>query len=231
MRHTIRWYFEDWTKVMFRPIYFFTFMEKGPWSERSVTFLLISSWILAFGISVVGFLAYVVPMFSVLIKGISGVKFLLALPVFLLLHLTFFAMIFVIGGSVLIAAAFLGFYVISLLLNYIAGRLGGEGSLGEIVKAAYYSGAVFLPMLLIPVIALSSKYGLIPRQSFAVGINLVLCASIFYWWGLWSIALKKVYGISRQKAVWGTFMVIILMLLLQVAAGLKVIPLLERWFS
>ncbi len=223
------WYCDTLIKVLFRPIYFFTHMEKGPLKDKPVTFLLLSCWIFSLLMSVFVFMATIYPMVSVLILNISGAKMFIIIPLFAFFCLIFFVMISMIAGPVMIGIVFSVFMLFSLLLHYISGKFGGEGDLKNMIKASFYSGAVLIPFSLMPVIAAATRYKALSHQNLEAGLNLLFVLTIVYLWGLWSIAIRKIYGLSKQKALSASFIAIFLVLLLQMVAGSKIIAIIERW--
>lgn len=223
------WYKDDVIKILFRPIFFFTHMEKGPLKDKPVTFLLLSCWIFSLLMSAFVFMATIYPMVSVLIEGISGPKLAVVLPLFAFFCLIFFIMIFIMAGPVIIGIVFSVFLLIALFLHYLAGKFGGTGELKNMIKAAFYSGAVLIPFSLMPLIASATRYNALSQQNLRVGLNLLFVVVIFYLWGLWSIAMRKIYGLSRQKALSATFIAVFLVLLLQMVVGTKIIAIIERW--
>ncbi|MFA5104612.1 MAG: hypothetical protein WC527_05510 [Candidatus Margulisiibacteriota bacterium] len=223
------WYKDDLIKILFRPIFFFTRMEQGPLKDKPVTFLLISCCIFSFLMSVFVFTATILPMVSVLIVGISGAKLAIIIPLFSFFCFIFFVMIYMIAGSVIMGLVFSFFYLISLLLNYAAGKFGETGDLQSMIKASFYSGAVLIPFSLVPVIAMATRYKALSQQNLEVGLNLLFVVLIFYLWGLWSIAMRKIYGLSKSKALLASFTAVFLVLLLQMTAGSKIIAIIERW--
>jgi len=226
---SLGWYRDDLIKILFRPIFFFTHMEKGPLKDKPVTFLLLSCWIFSFLMSAFVFMATIYPMVSVLIEGISGPKLAVVIPLFAFFCFIFFIMILIMAGPVIIGLIFSFFSLLSLFLNYIAGKFGGTGDLKTMIKASFYSGAVLIPLSLMPLIAAATRYNLLSQQDLRVGLNLLFVAVIFYLWGLWSIAIRKIYGLSKQKALSASFIAVFLVLLLQMVAGSKIIAIIERW--
>jgi hypothetical protein len=151
--------------------------------------------------------------------------------VFIVLLVIFFVMIFLIVLSAVTIALMMLSVLAAWALGYISSRMGGSGTVIEMIRATYYSTAAALSMAVLPVLACITKAKLLSYPDFVTGINIVLAVMIFYFWGLWSIALRKVYKISRIKAVMATLIVIILMILLQMFVSVKLIPKLEGWIS
>jgi len=225
----MKWYRDCLATILFRPIYFYTHMEKGPLKDKPVTFLLISCWLFSMLMSAFVFMALILPMVSVLIQGITGPKLAVVIPVFVFFCLIFFLMILMIAAPIVIGAVFAAFLLFSFILHYIAGRFGGAGDVRTMIKAVYYSGAVLIPYSLMPVIAAATRYKALTQQNFVPGMNLLAVMTIVYLWGLWSIALRKIYGLSKQKALSASFIAVFLVLLLQMTAGQRIIAVLERW--
>ncbi len=226
---TFDWYKDTLTKVLFRPIYFFTTMEKGPLKDKPVTFLLLNCWVFSLLISAFLFMAAIYPMVSVVLTGINGPKLAIIIPLFAFFCFMFFAMVLIIAGPMIIAALFSLSLLLSLLLHYIAGKFGGVGKLSDMIRASFYCGAVIIPFSLMPVIAAAARYGLISRQNLNIGAGLLFTITIIYLWGLWSIAIRKIYGISRKKALSASFITAFLVILLQMALGPKIMTIIERW--
>lgn len=225
----VGWYKENLVKVLFRPIFFFSRMEKGPLKDKPVTFLLLSCCIFSFLMSAFVFMATIYPMVSVLIAGISGPKLAVILPLFAFFCSIFFIMIFIIACPLITGLIFVFFLIFALLLNYISCRIGGAGDLKEMLKASFYSGAVLVPFSLTPIIAAATRYNVLSHQNLQIGLNLLFLVVIVYLWGLWSIAIRKIYGLSKQKALSASFIAVFLVLLLQMVAGSKIIAIIERW--
>lgn len=231
MKKFLSWLVSDWIKIMLRPIYFYTFVEKGAWTDRSLTFLVASSWAFSFILSIAVFLLAVAQMLYNLISGIQGIKLFIVLPVFSLLSLTFFFMIFLITGAIVAVASVAIFWVISQLINYICVRLGAESKIDQVIKAVCYSSAVFVILWIAPILAICSKYHCISYDNFVVGIELAIFIAIIYLWGLWSISIRRIFGFSKIKSVLISLIVVLLVLLLQVVATKFLIPKLEMWIA
>ena len=231
MKKILGWYGEDWIKIMFRPIYFYTFMEKGAWAERSLTFLLMSVWLLSFGLALLVFFAYVFPLLAVTVSGIAGYKLIAAGFVFFLLCLCFFTLILLALGGLFAAGSLLFTAGVAWALDRAALLFGEKKDFRETLKAVNYSSALSVVILLVPLLGILTKYRLLSFANFMAGTNLVLYGSLFYAWGLWSIAVKRNYGLSRKNALTATFMVVFLVLLLLMVASFKMIPSLERWIT
>ncbi len=232
MIKTMRWYFQSWIEIVLRPIYFFTFMEKGNVSKESFSYMLISSWLFSAVLSFLVFVIVLLPMYWVLVANLAFNKFLTVLPVFFLLCFMFYCLILLILGGVMIGAIFVFFTVMAALQDFVMTKILGEkGEIKETIKSFYYSTSVLFSGILISSIALLTKYGYISGENFAAGTNIVMYLSAVYLWGLWSIATKKVYNTTRSKAIWGTLIAVLLVVSLLVLVSLKFIPILERWIS
>ncbi|MCX5748778.1 MAG: hypothetical protein NTZ10_00825 [Candidatus Saganbacteria bacterium] len=231
MKKMIGWYFRDWWKIVARPIYFYTFMEKGELNDKPFSFLLITAWLLSLFITVAVYITSISQMMIALIQGIYGIKLLIVAPVFLLLVLIFFIMVFLIVLSVVVISMMASFYLAACAIHYIAVKAGGKGELKEMVRSAYYSSAPALLLILLPVLACATKFKALSFANFTAGTKIILFVIIFYLWGLWSTAVKKVYKVTRTKALSATLIVVAIMILLQMFGLHKVLSQLERWIS
>lgn len=229
MKAFMKWYLDDLFTILSRPIYFYTFMENGPWKERALSFITVSGWIFSFLLSIAAFIISVYPMVSVLIAGFGGIKLLVVIPVFAAFCIVLFLMIFIITLFFITASLITLFSLFAVLLHYFAGRFGGKGDVKEAVKALFYSSAVILPVSILPLFALLAKFKVFSSQNFGIAVNLMMFLAIIYLWGLWSIAVRKVYKLSKKNALLSTFIVSFLVILLQVVVGTKIVSMLERW--
>jgi len=225
-------YFGDWWKVMARPIYFYTFMEKGAWSDKSFTFLMTSSLLLSLALSIAGFILQILPILISIVEGITGLKFLLIIPVLLVLCLAFFLIIFLMVTGGLIVFSMIAFACAAIATSFIARYiLNATGDIKEAIKSFFYSSAVYIPMILLAVLAISVRFRLIPYNMFIIGENVVVYCVVIYMWGLWSISIRKVFKLSKMKSAGVSLIPILIVVLLQLGASLKVLPSLERWIS
>ena len=109
-----------WWEVVSAPILFFTVMESEDWRGRPLDFLLLSSWILSFFISVTIFLVQLIPVGQYLMSGLTGIKFFIALPVVVILGLMFSVVIFVILGWFAMLFSFGAFFALGWVLHGVS---------------------------------------------------------------------------------------------------------------
>ena len=150
-------YFVEWWTIVARPIFFYAKLKEESWQEKSLTFLLLTAWIIAALITLAIFIIQYVPIGATLIEGISGWKFLIILPVLVTLALVFMAITFLILGGALVVGFGAAFYLIGLVLHYVYLLLGGKGHLNRMIQSSFYSSAVILvAAVIVPVEPLSS---------------------------------------------------------------------------
>jgi hypothetical protein len=224
-------YFAVWWKIMARPIYFYTFMEKGDWKDRSITFALTGCWILAAAFSAAAFVVQLVWIILGLTSGITGIKFLIILPVFAALCSMFLLMIFLLAGTIFSAVFFAGLFFLALLNDLVFKRCCGKSDINESIKSFFYSSAAIAFLVLIIIMAVFVKYKALSFQNFVAGSNIAMFAAAVYVWGLWSISSRKLYKTGKLISVFLTLIPVILMILLILVAGHKFLPALERWIS
>lgn len=214
---------------MVRPIYFYTFMEKGDWKDKSLSFLLISSWILSFFITLVFFYTQIMNIIMYrFVEGITGLKFLVLMPVLFIFALIFFIIFYIISGGLIAFLFVLGFGAVAGSLSIIAKLSGWVGDRMEMFKAIFYSSAASLFYLLAFLLAFGAKIRILSFDNFIMGINLLMFLSSVYMWGLWSISMRKVYRISKIKAVLATFIIFLLVVSLEMFVGIKLLPRIEK---
>ncbi len=228
MTGQIKWYLDNLTTVLLRPIYFYVKMEKGPVQDRSFSFVLGSGWLLAFLAAFGGYSIAIWPMLTGLVGGLPAVKKLIVGFPFVVLSLMFFVIILLVAAAVSVAAITVFFYLAGMALDRICVLLGGKAS-AEMIKACFYSSAVVSFLAVDIVWLIMAKYGLLSFQNFLIGTNILLSVIIFYLWGLWSIAVRRIYGFSKQKSLSATSFALLIMLLLQLIGAIKILPVLGRW--
>ncbi len=224
-------YFETWWMIMVRPIYFYTKLKEEDWQKKALTYLLVSSWDLAFFATIVIFLLQYGPIGSTLVEGVSGFKFLVILPVLFVLMFVFFMITFLILGGLFSLAFFVLLFLVGGLLHYVYHFLGGKGSLNHMLQSTLYSSAVLMMGLVILLFMTLVKYMGIDFVLFRGAFDFVYLLMLVYWYGLWAIAGRKAYGVSKSKAFLGAIVPIIALLLLGLIFDKIAIPKLQPWIS
>mgnify|MGYP000595607908 CR=1 FL=1 len=230
MKNFAEWYLKTLHAVLIRPIYFYTFMEKGPVQDKSFSFLLMTSWILAAGSTITIFVISIVPMIADMVTGMAWYKLLLIFPLFILFSSIFLFILWMVIAPIIIVISSAAGAIIAIILHYISEKFGGRGELKENIKSIYYSSGTFVvPVLLSSALVISGKQKIMPADNVLTGINLLIFLTLIYLWGMWSIAVRKIYSLSKKKSVIATLIVVFLVILLQIVIGNKLILKLERW--
>ncbi|MFH1618194.1 MAG: hypothetical protein ABIJ26_03940 [Candidatus Margulisiibacteriota bacterium] len=227
----LKWYFDTWCKIMFRPIYFFTLMPEGEWTEEPVSFAAISSWIVAAVLSCVIFITQYIPIGVTLVGGISGMKFLIIFPVLLLLSFMFFLITFVISGGMLMVAFFCLFYALGYILHYALKFAGGKGRLADTVKSSFYSSGVVVFGVIPLILAMIVKRDILTFGFFMVGYNIIYFMAALYYYGLISIAVKKCEHLSKGKALVFGVLPLAVFVLLGIFVNKYLLPAIEPFLS
>lgn len=194
----IRKYLRDFKQVLFNPAGFFAGRDSC-WDEKPFTFAVFSAWIFALGLAIFIFFQQYVPLGQYLVEGISGLKFLIILPVLILVGLVFFGITFIILGAFLMLAWVLGYGFLGFLLLNIARLLGGKGDIREITSAFFYSSGLLDFLLLVLILASFLQKGLIPVNLFILGFNIIFFTVVLYSLYIWSIILRRFCLLSGFK--------------------------------
>jgi len=227
----IKWYLANWWTIIAQPIYFYTKLKEESWKEKSLTFLLVSSWLLAFFVTAVIFVIQYIPIGSTLIEGIAGFKFLIILPVLITLAFVFFMITFLISGGVLTVLFGAMFYAVGFILHYVYLILGGKGNFNRMLQDSFYSSAVVLAGLFPIFFAILVRYKLLDFSLFRVGYNLIYGLTLLYVYGLWAVAGRKAYGVPKWKAFVGAIAPIVLLLIIGIAFDKIALSKLESWIA
>lgn len=231
MFNALKEYFVEWWVIIARPILFYTKLKEESWQEKSLTFLLYSSWVLAFFASLAIFIIQFVPIGSTLVAGIVGWKFIIILPVLLTLAFAFFMITFLIVGGLLVISFGAAFIALAFVLHYIYRMMGGRGQVNKMIQYMLYSSAVILFLCLPALFGIMTRYNLLELSLFKVGFNIVYVFMTVYVYGLWAVAGRKVYGVPRWKAFAGALAPVILMLIFGLIFDKIGITKLESWIA
>lgn len=224
-------YLETWWTIIARPIYFYTKLKEESWKEKSLTFLLYTSWILAAAVTLAILLIQYLPIGSTLVEGIRGFKFIIILPVLITLALVFLGITLLILGGVLALVLGAAFYAVGFVLHYTYLLMGGKGSLNRMVQSSLYSSAVALAGLFPALFAILTRYNLLDFSLFRVGYNLVYAMTILFVYGLWAVAGRKTYNVPKWKAFLGALVPVVLLLLFGFAFDKIALSKIETWIA
>lgn len=227
----IAWYLETWWTIIFRPIYFYTRLKEEDWKEKSLTFFLITSWILGLVATLVVYIVQYIPIGSTLVEGITGFRFIIILPVLITLAFVFFVITFLILGGLFTFAFFIMFYAVGALLHYAYLFLGGRGSLNRMIQSMLYSSAIILVGSLIFFLMILTKYAGLDFSLFRVGFNFIYFLILLYIYGLWAVAGRKTYGVPRWKAFVGAIVPVIILLIFGVLFDKIMLSKLQPWIT
>ncbi|PIS28358.1 hypothetical protein COT42_08285 [Candidatus Saganbacteria bacterium CG08_land_8_20_14_0_20_45_16] len=227
----VRNYFRTWWTIMLRPIFFYSRLKGDDWKSGALTFLILTAWILAFGASLIVFTVQYLPIGRTLVENISGVQFLIILPVLLTLAAVFFLITFLILGGLFTAAFFVMFYLAAFVLHWTYALLGGQGSFNQKVQNIFYSSAVMLLALFIFCLVILTKYTGLSFQLFRAGFNVVYYLLCLYVYGLWAISGRKNYGVSKWRAFVGAAVPLVILLIIGLLFDKIALSKLEAWVS
>jgi hypothetical protein len=213
MLENLKWFFATGWAIIVRPIWFYTKLKGEDWKEKALTFFLINCWVLAFLATVVIFILQYITIGSTLIEGISGLKFVLILPVLLTLIFVFFSITLLILGGLFTAAFFVMFYILAWVLHYVYLFLGGRGSFNSVFQNLLYSSASLLFTAFVFILMLLTHYGVMDFSLFRIGFNLIYFLISLYTYGLWAVVGRRVYGVPKWKAFLGAVAPVIILLI------------------
>ncbi|MFH1683302.1 MAG: YIP1 family protein [Candidatus Margulisiibacteriota bacterium] len=231
MKKTVNDYCNTWWTIILRPIYFYTKLKEEDWKEKSLTFLLITSWLLALAATLVIFVIQYVPIGGTLVEGVIGIKFVIILPVLLTLAFVFFIITFLILGGLLTLSFFLMFYIMGYLLHYVYKLLGGKGSLNRMIQSSFYSSAVIAGGMLICLLMLLTRFAGLDFLLFRYGFNTIYFLMTLYVYGLWAVAGRKTYGVPKWKAFAGAIIPGLAMLIFGFLFDKIALSYLQPWIS
>lgn len=213
MIKTLKEYLDTWYAIIIRPIYFYTKLKEEKWQEQPLSFFLITAWVLALVAALVIFVIQYIPIGSTLVSGVSGLRFLIVLPVLIALAFVFYMITFLILGGVFTFAFFVMFMLVGWVLHYVYLFLGGKGHLNRMIQSSFYSSAAILIAVFSFLLMILTKYGGLDFILYRYGYNFIYFSIVLYMYGLWAVAGRKAYGVSRWKAFLGAVVPFIILLI------------------
>jgi hypothetical protein len=220
----LNWYIDTFNKVIFRPILFYQDMPKGKWHEDSLSFAMVTGWILAFALTIVFFINSYLPTGLSLVEGIQGQKMIILVPVLAVMGFAFFAMTVLIVGGLLICAMLALMFLCAAVLNVLLILLGGKGNIFEVGKASLYSSAVMLAGLLNILLMLPVKLKMLTFTDWITGERVVFYCAAVYLYGLFSILGRKTHNVPRWKAFLAATVPFLVLVLINVILSAKILP-------
>jgi hypothetical protein len=232
MINAIKLYIKDYWTIMTQPILFYSVMVEENWQEKALTFCFITARTLAVVATIVVFIIQYIPIGSTLVSGVSGLRFLLVLPVLITLAFVFFMITLLIIGGAFTMLLMGAMYILGVVLHYVyTFLLGGKGSMNRMIQSLLYSNAAFMSMIFVMFLMILTKYVGLPFSLFRVGFNVTYFFTLLYLYGLWAIAGRKTYGISKWKAFLGAILPIIVMLIFGVIFDKMALSKLQPWIG
>ncbi len=220
----MNWYLDTFNRIIFKPILFYQDMPKGSWHEDSLSFSMVTGWILAFVLTIVFFINSYLPTGLSLIEGVQGQKMIIVVPVLAIMGSAFFAMTVLIVGGILIGAVLGLLFFCAAVLNLLLILLGGKGSFFEVAKAMLYSSCVLLAGLINILLMLAVKQKMMAFSDWITGERVVFyCAAVFLY-GLFSILGRKTHNVPRWKAFLAATVPFIVLVLINIILSAKVLP-------
>lgn len=217
-------YYATLTRLIFRPILFYTRMPEGGASDKPVTFVGITAALLALALTLIIFITQYVIIGATLLEKVPPAKTVIIVPVMLMLAFMFFVITFALLFGLIVAVLLALSWGLAILLFVTSNALGGKGDYLSDLKASFYAMgttlAFILPMLLIPL----AKRGIIDFTNFLIGYNMLYSFWVLYLYGLLSIVSRKVHKLPKGKAFIGTLLPVVFLILAGIAAYYIVMP-------
>jgi hypothetical protein len=199
--------------IMLRPIYFYAKLKVEDWKTNALSFLLMTSWLLAFAASIAVFFVQYLPIGATLLEKVAPHRTIFIVPVMIVLAAVFFLITLFIMAGFFVCALMVGFWLVAYLLHLVFSKLGGKGELNQMLQYIYYSSAAVLIAAAIFMLMVLVKYAGMDFTIFRFGYNTIYCLLVLYIYGLWAVAGRKVYGVSKAKAFTGALVPVIALLI------------------
>ena len=227
----LKFYWETLWKVILQPIYFYTVLPEGEWSDKPVTFAALTAWILAAVTSTVIFFTQLWPIGATLFEKVSGWQMVIVFPVALLLAFMFFLITIMIVGGIFMALVLSLFYVLGVLIHVASRALGGRGKIFTAIKASLYSSAVLIVAVLPILLVFFTKRGILDFTNFKIGYNMFYCFAVLYIYGLQAIISRKEYKVSKAMAFTAAVLPALLLIIIGIVVSQLVLPKIQPWLT
>jgi len=199
-------------------------MPKGTWREESLSFAMITGWVIAITLTAVFFINNYIPTGLSLIEGISQRKLIIIIPVLSVMGVAFFAMTALILGGIFICAIVGLMFFCAAVLNLLLLLLGGKGNFAEVFKASLFASGVFLTGLLNILLMIPVKHDLLSFSDWINGERVIFYCSAVFMYGLFSILGRKTHNLPKWKAFLAATVPFIILVALNIILSAKILP-------
>lgn len=220
----MNWYLETLNTLIVRPILFYQRMPKGTWRDDSLSFAMITGWIISITLTAVFFINSYIPTGLSLIEGIPQSKLIIIIPVLSVMGVAFFAMTALILGGIFICALVGLMFFCAAILNILLLLLGGKGNFAEVFKASLFACGVFLTGLLNILLMILVKHKIMSFSDWINGERVIFYCSAVFIYGLFSILGRKTHNLPKWKAFLAASIPFIILVALNIILSAKVLP-------
>jgi hypothetical protein len=218
------WYIENLMKLISSPKHFFADMPKGSWKEASLSFALVTGWIIAFALTTVMFINSYIPTGLSLIDGIYGKKLLIVIFPLLVMGTAFFIMTLLILGGILTIALLSLIFGYSAALNLLLILLGGSGNIWEVFKANLYGAGSYVAITLSIFLMIAVKYKLLSISIWMFIQNLSYYCIAAYVCYLFVRGSESTHKVPAWRAWLVATIFFIILVLINVVISAKIMP-------
>jgi hypothetical protein len=206
-------------------------MPRSSWHEDSLTFGLITGWILTFTITLIIFINNYLPTGISLIDGIYGQKLLLALPVLLVMGFAFFMMTLLIIGFIFIGGILILLFLCSATLNVLLLLLGGNGNIYDVVKSILFSSGIFIAGAVNVALLILVKHKLISIDIWILFERIIYYIIAIFLMYLFTIIGENTHKLPRWRAVLAAAVPFAILVLINIVFSAKILPKLVGFFG
>jgi len=190
--------------------------------EKALSFFGRNILILSFFSTLIVFLNQYIMLGSVLLEGISGSKFLIVLPVVIVLAFCFFAFTFLVIAGCFLALFGVLFYGIAALVHFILKT--DKTTFMDALKLVFNSSSAILLEIITILLLIFVKKGVFTFSHFMLVYYIVSVITLGYFYRLLSHAATQLYSAPKTKVLTVTLIPILILLVVGVVFGLKVLP-------
>jgi hypothetical protein len=199
-------------------------MPKGSWREGSLSFAMITGWVISIALTAVFFINNYIPTGLSLIEGISERKLIIIIPVLSVMGIVFFVMTALILGGIFICAIIGLMIFCAAVLNLLLWLLGGKGNFSDVLKASLFASGVFLSGLLNILLMVPVKHKLMSFPDWINGERVIFYCSAVFMYGLFSILGRKTHNLPKWKAFLAATIPFIILVALNIVLSAKILP-------
>ena len=222
-------YLDELSKLVFRPILFYSRLPEGEWHDKPVTFLGITGFIVSIVSAFIVFVTISLPIGATLFEKVQPSKYLIIAPVMFVLACAFSIMTLILVFGVVLAILFGLFWFIAVLLYPASNIFGERGNFIKDIKSLFYSSGTVLVFCLPILMVFLTKNRAMDFTNFVIGYNMLYSFWVLYLYGVMAIIARKEHNLPKWKAFAAAVLPVLFLILIGIIVNKAILPKIQPW--